>query len=425
MKQQLIALAKEASLYLMASIFAVGFMISGARAADTGCGVTGVPIDPFGNESIWNSTYTPLDAGDSFVGCIRKATVSKPFLMIQVFTDAPGQIFSQFSVDGRNIDSTYPLLGWSTQANVVEVHCISLGERFWRFKYTNGTSAQTVMRMGAYETDEPCALQASYNNALSLDADAIPTRPSDFQEEVILGRRDGIAAFNRFGFRDDLDTADGAALVTADNITNVPTIITTASTFTITYNSVTDGAGTTGAIDLTFFYLDADGENAEALHILGSDGSDITSFTGLGINRIAVSATGSADANTNNINITATTGGSVQAFIPALLSVTQTLLHHVPLNGGGVLKFLFFTANKLSGSSPVVIFRGIVYNRTVDTNYQIFSFALDTQSTTTLLLLDNIFVALSAGDVFYVTAQTTNNDTAVGGKFGLNTYESQ
>lgn len=394
-------------------------------AAETGCGVTGVPIEPFGNENIWNSTFTILDPGDSFIGCIRKGTVSKPFLMVQVFTDAPGQLFGQFSVDGRNIDSTYPVLGWSVMPSVPEVHCISLGDRFWRLKYTNNSSAQTFLRVGVYEVEEPCDLQAAYNNSLGLDADATATRPSDFQEEVVLGRRDGITAWNRFGLRDDLDIADGAALITADNTTNTPTIITTASTFTVTYNNTTDGDGTTGALELTFFYLDSDGAEATTAHTLGSDGSDVTSFTGLGINRIAVSATGSADFNTNNITVTATTGGSVQSFIPATLSVTQTLLHHVPLNGVGVVKFIFLAANKLMGSSPVITFRVVVYNRTVDTLYQIFPYTMDTQSTNFLLYLDNIYIALSPGDVFYITAETSTNDTVVEGKFGLNTYRSQ
>ena len=132
------------------------------------------------------------------------------------------------------------------------------------------------------------------------------------QDAVSMSRREGAYVLNKFAYRDDIDTADGDALIIADNTTNTPTILTSASTFTIAYNNTTDGDGTNGALSLLITYLDSDEDETTGIHTLGSSGSDVTSFSGLGINRIVVLSSGSTQANGNDITVTATTGGSVQ-----------------------------------------------------------------------------------------------------------------
>jgi hypothetical protein len=244
---------------------------------------------------------------------------------------------------------------------------------------------------------------------------------------VSLGRRTGVKAWNKFGYRTNLSAAGGDELIEASGTITTPTILTTASTFTITYDGTgggyTDGAGTTGATQLTIYYLNSDGEEAIAAHTLGTDGSDVTSFSGLGINRVAVSDSGANETNASNITITATTGGSVQAFIPAGQGVTQQCIFHIATNKKGVAKFLFLSANKLSGSNPKIVFKGWVYSRTVNCRFEIFRFTMDTQSVNQITLIDPVNFALSKGDVLYFTADTDNNNTIAECRFSLNAYD--
>jgi hypothetical protein len=115
----------------------------------------------------------------------------------------------------------------------------------------------------------------------------------DPQDQITRGLVSDASQLNKFGFRDDVDIASGDALIIADNTTNTPTILTTADTFDIAYNNTTDGASTTGALSLLISYLDSNADLQTATHTLGSTGSDTTSFSGLGINRVVVLSHGS------------------------------------------------------------------------------------------------------------------------------------
>jgi hypothetical protein len=374
--------------------------------------------------STLNSTTSTLAGDETFTGTWEENAYPQLFVMTD--SDVEGTLFFDFSNDGVNSDSTYPVNGYYCGANIPEVHTAVKAGRYFRIRYVNGSSAQThfrlTMRFGFYGN-----LAAALNQSIGLDADATVVRPTSVQDEISIGRRSGVTAWNKFAYREDVDSGDGDVLIIADNTTNDLTILATASTFDIAYDGTgggsTDGSGTTGATQLTFYYLDENGEAAVSAHNLGTDGNDTTSFSGLGINRIAVSATGSNKANASDITITATTGGSVQAFVPAGQSVTQQAIFHCPTNARGCAKFLFIGANKLSGSSPIILFKGIVFNRTVETNYEIFRHTLDTDTDTSLTLVDPINFALSQGDVLYFTADTNVNNTAVECRFSLNTYQ--
>ena len=65
--------------------------------------------------------------------------------------------------------------------------------------------------------------------------------------------------------------------------------------------------------------------------MLGSSGSDVTSFTGLGINRAVCVSFGTAAFNGADITITATTDATTQAQIPVGLNVTQQCIYHTQI----------------------------------------------------------------------------------------------
>lgn len=249
------------------------------------------------------------------------------------------------------------------------------------------------------------------------------TRPSNFSDEVVIGRRSGVTSFTKFGYRSTLQAANGEETIWAatGNFTPLPT--GGAETFTIAYNNTNDGSTANGAKILYFQYVDADGLDAVATHTLGSTGSDVTSFTGLGINRVAVALSGSSDVNVSDITITATTATTTQAFIPAGNGVTQQAVFHVDSNSDAVAKFLWINSNKLSGSNPKVTIKGYVYNRTVDTYFEVFRYTIDTSSENTMSLSEPTGFRLSPNDVLYFVADTDQNNTVVNLRFSLFEYK--
>ena len=197
-------------------------------------------------------------------------------------------------------------------------------------------------------------------------------------------------------------------------------IITTAQTFTIIYDNGTDGEGTTGALVLQIVYLDADFLSQTAIHVLGSTGTDVTSFSGLGINRCIVITTGTALVNTGDITITATTDGSTQAAVPAGGGVTQQCLYHFQINHIGLLDWVYGSALRLAGGgSPRVIIRGMVYNRFIDSCFEVLRIKIDTDVENSFQLTPSQPLVLSGRDVLWLEAETDVNNTEVAARFSF------
>jgi hypothetical protein len=256
--------------------------------------------------------------------------------------------------------------------------------------------------------------------ATTRNCEAI-VRPLISQDEISRGLISGVSQWNKFGYREQTAASSGEQTLWALNSNLV--IMKTAETFTITYNNTTDGLGTTGATQLTFYYLDANEKLAIGVHTLGNTGSDVTSFTGLGINGCVCSATGSNEVNANNITITNTTSGNDQAIIPAGNGTTQQLIFFAPDNATPVVKYLRLRANKLSGSNPKVTFKSYVWNRGVESTFEIFRDVLDTQSGTLIDIEDPCNFPLSSRDVLYFVMDTDQNNTVASGRFSLNLYD--
>ena len=249
-------------------------------------------------------------------------------------------------------------------------------------------------------------------------------KPAHYPDSINLGEHQGASGLNKFGYRSGINTADGEVLITANGAHSSPTVLTTASTFTISYTNTTDGDGTTGALSLLFTYLNEDEEQVTGIHTLGSSGSDVTSFSGLGINRVVVLSSGSSGVNVSDISVTATTGGSFQAHLDSGTSVTQQMIAYVPKNTRGVGKLLFVNALKLSGgSTPRVIFKVKVYSRITQTTYEVFRYEMDTGVENSLPLMDPVGFLFTARDVIYVTAETDTNNTDVSARLSLIFYE--
>lgn len=229
---------------------------------------------------------------------------------------------------------------------------------------------------------------------------------------------------NKFGYNTDIDTATDPEIIASfggvfDPLTDV---MTTAQTFTVTYDTTTnggDGSTGTGARMLLFSYIDGNNTAQTGYHTLGSGGSDTTSFTGLGINRCVVVLFGSVAYNNNDITITATTDGTTQAKIPAQKSVTQQCLYHVPISRTFNLDFINLSALKISGGggSPVVNVIGYSFSRVTSGRYAVIDLEIDTSIENNLSINYENPITFTGREVIWFEGETDVNNTKVSMRF--------
>lgn len=374
-----------------------------------------------GYQSNKNNSTTTLGSGGTFTG--ESELNPDPDVMCSCFSDTDGTLYFDFSVNGTDW-RTFPSSGFSVSAGIHEFHTAVKGPRYFRVRFVNGTTAQSTFQLYTY-FGEYRAPNSPVNQTIGLDSDSTLVRTMDFQDEVRRGKRTGIIGWTKFAYRSGLTAANGEETVWAT--TGNYTVPTSASTMTISYDGTgggsTDGAGTNGANALTIYYIDENGLPQTLTHTLGTDGSDVTTAQTLGINRVAVSASGSGDCNASDITITATTGGAKLAFIPSQQSVTQQAIYHVGSNHDAVAKFLYLHVNKPSGGNAKVQIKAYAHNRGVDTRYEVFRTTIDTTSQTTQTIIEPIGFNLSPTDVLYFVADTDTSNAEVVVRFSLNEYQ--
>jgi len=386
--------------------------------------VTYISDSGYGVASTGNTTTSTLTGGATFTGTAEQNAFSD--VMCSCYADVSGTLYFDFSVNGTDW-RTFPSAGFKVSGGIHEFHTAVKGPRYFRVRFVNDATAQTTLQLYTYygtfrQGNTPL------NQTIGRDHDAVISRNTVAQDEITEGRRSGVNQWNKFGYRSNLQSSGGDETIWASSTTsNNLAIMTSADTFDISYNSTTDGAagGATGATKITFYYLDANEELAIFEHTLGSTGTDTTSFTGLGINRAVVTASGTNNTNVNTITITNTTLGNDQAIIPAGEGVTQQAFFFMPNNARGAAKWLFLSANKLSGSNPKITFKGFVYNRTVDSKFLVFRYIMDTQSENHITIEDPCNFRLSPRDVLFFTADTDQNNTTCDCRFSLNVYDEE
>lgn len=123
-----------------------------------------------------NSTSTALNDGQTFTGTYVDV-VAYPSVVVAARSDQNCIVYVDFSPDGINTDST---LSYQMNANVNEVHRITVTRKYFRVRVTNNSgSNQTFLRVqslkGNYQT-----LTNSLTSQIQADADTIVVRPLDF-----------------------------------------------------------------------------------------------------------------------------------------------------------------------------------------------------------------------------------------------------
>lgn len=363
-----------------------------------------------------NSTTTALGASEVFTGDWEDVQQFSD-VIIAVATDVAGSYALQFSNDAENIDST--LTRYYRPAQINAPHRFTITRRWMRVIFTNNGDPQSYLRIQTSYGHERQPLNVPLDGTISQDYDATVVRPTDYHYEVAEGLRQGHRTFNKFGYNADVDLAAPETIWPVGGLYTPPT---SASTLTIVSSSTDDDgdpAGT-GARNIFITGLDANRKFQQEVVVMDGTTNVVTTSTWLGINRVAVGSCGSGQANAGNITITATTGGATLAYVPAGEGVTQQCIYHVQLQSTALADWLWVNVNKISGGgTPIVTVKGWVYSPVSNGKYEVFRVTIDTGVENTISINPEQPFVLNSGDVFWLEATTTVNDTIVNARFSL------
>lgn len=289
-----------------------------------------------------NSTTTPLAGGATFTGTWERAPRS--MVMVQAKTDADGTLFFDFSVDGINADSTFPVSGTDIYSGIPTVQPAAVGGRYFRVRVVNGASAQTYLRLEtSYSefTNFYSPLDQSYNH----HAPSILTRQSWTWLDVARGLAQDIASVKKFGRNPSVGTS--FVPVTLGGLYNTPQSSAATTLRVKAGGNANDTAAGSGARSVTLVGLDENFlEVTETIATAGASASSATSATFTRLYRAYVASSGTyataiAGSHSGNIVIENGAGGTDWATIDATTfpkSQTEIGAFSVPTGATGYVK---------------------------------------------------------------------------------------
>jgi hypothetical protein len=151
-----------------------------------------------------NATAAALGVGGTYTGSWEAAPRS--MVLVQSFADTSGTLFFDFSINGVNADSTFPVSGFATVANIPTVQPSAVNGRYFRVRYVNGSVAQTEFRLGAFWGDAS-NFYAPLNQPYSLSSAAIITRSPWTWLDVSRGLASGLDSIKKFGRNSSVGTS--------------------------------------------------------------------------------------------------------------------------------------------------------------------------------------------------------------------------
>lgn len=363
-------------------------------------------------ESLNNNSTTLLTNSSTFTGTWE--TSNLPDLMITIKTDQNGVLYVDFSPDGTNVDSTLSF-NYNT-ARINPPHILVKGARYFRVRFTNNSgSDQTYLRLKT-DLGHFQKLTASVNGTLSETYDAIVVRPTSFENEVAMNKRQGVTLWNKFGYNLNVNSTSAEVIASFGGTFSR---MTSAGTLNVVSSSTADANPSgTGVRQIVIVGID---ENRLAQQeVVNMNGTSVvtTSEQWLGVNRVAGYSHGSGEVNEGTITITATSGGSTQAQMPAGDGVTQQCIFHVQANHTFLTNWLWINIRKLSGgSAPRVTVTGWVYSPVSGGKYKIFTGNFDTAIKNVWELSPKFPFPITEKSVMWFEADTNTNDTAVALRF--------
>ena len=372
-------------------------------------------LDPLASKALTgNDSSTPLADSTPFTGEWQQVNVGS-LLTVDLKSDVDLTLQIQYSVDGgTTTDST--LTRYYSTGFIFPPQLFKNARPYVRVVVTNNSGgAASTMRLNSYISSGEPLLNAPIDSTLSKDFGALPTRPTDFTSEVALGRRQGWSTWNKFGFNLDVDSGSEEILASFGGTFS---IMSSADTLEVVSTNAADDDGGTGVNSIVLYGIDENRDEKIEVVTMNGTSAVTTSNQWLGVNRVAVFLSGSGQTNAGTINVTVTTGGAQQAQMPQGQGVTQQCIFFVPQNHNFLMSYIRLNANKLSGSSPKVTFKGLVYSSVNNTIQEIYRDTIDTSVENSISLKLEETIPVGEKSVVYFVVDTDTNNTIVTGRFG-------
>ena len=360
-----------------------------------------------------NSSSDILTAGSTFTG--EWVDVSRhSSIVVSVKTDQNGTYAVEFSPDGVNTDST--LTRYYRTINIEQPHRFTVTRQYARVTFTNtSASDQTYFRLQTLKGNQ-CDLNTPLDSVMSQDYDSISVRPTKFEYESALGRRQGSTTWNKFGYNSDIDI--GTEVLASWGGTYNP--MTTARTLSIASLSANDVDGGTGCHGVVIYGVDENYNQQVVVKLLNGVTPVVTTELWLGVTRMAIFRAGSSHINEGVITATATIDSTIQAQIEIGEGTSQQCIYHVGQNSQGLIDFLLLGGEKLTGGvSPKLTFKGWVYSNVSNARYQVFRVILDTSVENHLPLIFSQPLIIGEKSTFWVEVTTDKDDSEADCRFSL------
>lgn len=303
-----------------------------------------------------NTTSSALGSAATYTGT---STEVLPYsdITISVYAEpstADGTLYFEFSQDGTNWDVSVPIT--VDDPTVFPPYPLRTVARFFRVKYTNGSTAQTAMRLQTLlHTEPPNDLTRVPSQTITdsepvkvVESIIIGKNPSGTYIPVELSATGAISVatesetglIQRQGFNSDVDTAATEDVWAAGGTRTAPT---SGGQVSVSSDSVADTSAGTGARTVTIDYLDDTWvEQSETITMNGVVAVTTVATDVYRIQRMYVATAGAGGAAAGNI--TATISANTQAYITAGENDTQ--LSHYTVPEGKSAKFVRFTASQ-------------------------------------------------------------------------------
>jgi hypothetical protein len=262
------------------------------------------------------------------------------------------------------------------------------------------------------------ALNAPTDSVLSQDYDATVVRPTDFRYEVASGRRQGYTTWNKWGYNDDIDVGTETVWSVGGTFARM----TAADTLNVVSSSTDDDGSPagTGAQSIILYGVDANYVYQTEVVTLNGTGAVTTANSWLGINRAAIYLAGSSGSNVGTITCTRTTGGSVQAAIPAASGSSQQAFFFVQADHTALMDWMLVNALKVAaGTEPIITVKCWVTSLVSNARFEVFRHRMDTLVENTLELRPSQPFVVGEKSLVEFQVTTDKADTAASVRFSL------
>lgn len=361
--------------------------------------------------STLNSSTSALTTLASFSGSWEDASTYSS-IVIAAKTDQDGTYSIQFSPDASNIDSS--LTRYYRINQIEPPHRFSITRKYARVIFTNSsTSNQTYFRLQTLYGNQP-DLNVPLDSTIAQDYDSVSVRPTNYNYEVALGRRQGSTTWNKWGYNEDVDVGTETVWYQGGIFQS----LTAASTLTIRSTDANDSITGTAASGIVIYGLDENRKSRTQAVTLSGLVPVITTSNWTGINRVALFGSNSAGAiNVGDIILSATVNNTVQATIPAGEGTTQQAIFFNQADHQFLIDWLFINIVKPAGLNPIVTIKGWVTSFISNSKYEVLRIVMDTAVENTVELKPSQPFVVSEQSVFEVQATTDKADTHVSVRF--------